>query len=114
MLYKTTQQDDITIVKVLEQDVVSRKAIEFRDYINKVFSEGSKKIVIDFTHSHFMDSTFLGMLVSLLKKITTSEGKLKLVLTQNSDIPIWMMFKMTNMLKVFDVYSTIEEAIESF
>ena len=88
-----------------------KEADEFKQKLLKDIEAGWRKIVVDLTECEFLDSTFLGALVVSLKRITGLGGDLKIVGLQSEVIT---MFQLTRMYRVFETFSTKEEAINSF
>jgi anti-anti-sigma factor len=88
-----------------------KEAEEFKQILLKDIESGWRKIVVDLTDCEFIDSTFLGALVVSLKRITGLGGDLKLVGFQDA---VNTMFQLTRMFRVFETFSTKEEAVKSF
>jgi anti-sigma B factor antagonist len=85
-------------------------AVLFKDYLFKYIDDGNKDLIINLLACKTIDSTFLGSLVASLKKTTSCGGDMKLVC--NSDINSWL-FVVTKMNKVFNIYGTLEEAVNN-
>ncbi len=102
---------DITVEIVNLTRATLKEAEEFKLTLAQDIEEGARKIVVDLRQCEFIDSTFLGALVVTLKKITALSGDLKLVGFQPA---VHSMFELTRMYRVFEAYSTKEEAISSF
>jgi anti-anti-sigma factor len=88
-----------------------KEAEEFKQILTQDIESGWRKIVIDLSECEFIDSTFLGALVVSLKKVTTLGGDLRLIGFQPA---VHSMFELTRMYRVFEAFSTREEAIKSF
>lgn len=88
------------------------KTSEFRNEIYNALEAGLKNIVIDFANCDFIDSAGLGVLVSSYKKAMGQEGNFKLAEIDN--LKVLKIFELTRLDKVFDIYPTLEEAINSF
>ena len=104
--------DDLIAVNVQLYSANLEKAVPFRDYLLKLVKDGGKNFIIDLSHTEYIDSTFLGSLVFVLKKLKNDGGKIVLILGKSSKATT--MFEITNMNKVFEVYENVEEAKESF
>jgi len=102
---------DITVEVVNLTRATLKEAEEFKLTLIQDIEEGVRKIVVDLRQCEFIDSTFLGALVVSLKKITTIGGELKLVGFQPA---VHSMFELTRMYRVFEAFSTKEEAVNSF
>jgi len=68
--------------------------------------EGSEVIIVDFKNVTFMDSSGLGALVLSLKTVRSAGGKL-LICSINDQIK--MLFELTNMDRVFEIFNNREE-----
>ena len=84
---------------------------EFKEILNQDIQAGRRKIIIDLTECEFIDSTFLGAIVISLKRVAELGGKLRLVGVQPE---VASMFRLTKMNRVFDIFETREDALESF
>jgi len=106
-------QNDVIVVKVLQAEATLRYAQDFSNFLMSTLMSGKKKIIVDLTSTTFMDSTFLGVLIFVLKKTKASGGDLRII-RNKLESPIWTMFEITNMFKVFKVYDEPSEAFSSF
>jgi anti-anti-sigma factor len=88
-----------------------KEAEEFKKTLTEDINAGWKKIIVDLSECEFIDSTFLGALVVSLKKITSLGGDLRLIGFQPA---VHSMFELTRMYRVFEAFSTKEQAIISF
>ena len=113
MKYIEEIQGDIVVVKVLHTEATLKYAMEFRNYLLNLIALGHSKIVVDLTLTTFMDSTFLGALVFTLKKSVAAGGGLRIV-RNKIDSPVWTMFEITDMIKVFKIFEEPVQALESF
>ena len=82
------------------------KAVDFRSQIDQSIKNGIEIILVDFTDVTFMDSSGLGALVLALKKVRSA--KVKLVLCSINE-QVKMLFELTSMERVFEIYSSREE-----
>jgi anti-sigma B factor antagonist len=89
--------------------------IEFiRDAFSKALDaleEGSRKFVIDFSKTGYIDSSGLGVLVSLSKKIREQGGELRLA-GLNADLQT--LFELTKLDTLFQISDTRDRALASF
>ena len=75
-----------------------------------MIANGATKVVVDFSNTTFIDSTTLGVLVGGVKRLRTQDGQLSLVC---SDRNITKIFEITGLNKVFPIYESRAEAVES-
>jgi anti-anti-sigma factor len=106
------EKHGVVIVDVVNiSRATMKEAEEFKQILLKDIELGWRKIIVDLTDCEFIDSTFLGALVVSLKRITGLGGDLKLVGFQSA---VTEMFQLTRMFRVFETFSSREEAIKSF
>jgi anti-sigma B factor antagonist len=72
---------------------------------------GVKNYVIDLKQVEFMDSAGLGTLIAVLKRITEHGGDMKVACLQKKPR---MVFEITRAYKVFEIYDTVDEALNMF
>jgi anti-sigma B factor antagonist len=87
----------------------STKTNQFRQEINELIEKKVDIVVIDFKNVDFMDSSGLGALVLSLKTVRTAGAKLFLCSINEQ---IKMLFELTNMDRVFEIFSNREELQE--
>lgn len=89
----------------------SEEAEEFKIILLKHIRDGNINLLIDLQRCIFIDSTFLSALI-VAQKVTMEEGgSLKLLSPQNE---VAEVLEATGMTKIFDIFSTTEEALPSF
>ncbi len=103
--------NDILVVKINEQRATVEISGKLKEDLLAKVEEGNKNIIVDLSSSDFVDSSFLGALVAGLKKTTMKSGDLKIVGLQS---PVRAMFELTRLYRIFDIFDTQEEAINSF
>ena len=100
------EKSGYTIVAVSVPRLDVGVATEFKDGVSKVVKDDSK-VILDLSGVPFIDSTGLGTLLSLLRQLAEHKGSLKLSgLTDQ----VMNMFLLVRMNKVFDIFSSVEEA----
>jgi anti-anti-sigma factor len=102
---------DVHIINMNLARATADMAMEFNEYLQDIISEENTKIVVSLLNCEFIDSSFLGVLVSNLKKITAIGGDLRLV---GFNPAVLSMIELTRVNRLFESYPTIEEAISSF
>jgi len=78
--------DNIAVIKVELITATLRDSQALWDMmdIESIFEKN--KIVIDLSGCGFVDSTFIGMIVKIFRKVNDRDGKLKLVYPQITDL----------------------------
>jgi anti-sigma B factor antagonist len=103
--------DDIIIEIVNLDRATIQEAEELKNNVNEKIRLGYKKVIIDISTVEFLDSTFLGVIVNILKKVAKMGGDLKLV---GFKPVVRAMFELTRLFRVFESYSELQDAIKSF
>lgn len=103
----TREAGNATVVAVGgEVDVYT--APKLREKISELVGNGTFELVIDLEGVEFLDSTGLGVLVGGLKKVRAHDGSMRLVCSQDRLLKI---FRITGLAKVFDIHSSLDEAL---
>jgi anti-sigma B factor antagonist len=106
---ETRDVDGRTIVSVGgEIDVYT--APKLRERLVDLINAGHYHLVINLEGVDFLDSTGLGVLVGVLKRVRAHEGSLHLVCTQERLLKI---FRITGLAKVFPIHDSVEDATSS-
>jgi anti-anti-sigma factor len=111
MLIKCRKQKDINIVTVYLERATLKAAPYFKETLNKIIENNCSKIIVNFSEVDFIDSTFLGVIVSTYKKSAKLNGNLILVWPEDKYSPVMTQ---TNLHRVFRIYRNLENAIEHF
>jgi stage II sporulation protein AA (anti-sigma F factor antagonist) len=83
------------------------------DYIrrkidNELFKSSTKNMIFDFTGLKFMDSSGIGVIMGRYKNITRLRGRAVIV---NRDMQIKRILEMSGILKMIDVYESVDKAL---
>lgn len=84
---------------------------ELKNRLTEKIDDGYKKVIVDLTECEFIDSTFLGVLVNALRRVTKLDGDLKLVGFKPA---VKAMFELTRLFRVFESYIDLQDAIKSY
>ncbi|MFA3783464.1 STAS domain-containing protein [Melioribacteraceae bacterium 4301-Me] len=111
MDFKVEKFEDVAVIHVFLIRATLAKAVKFREFVNETIDNGTVKLIVDLSMCEYVDSTFLGAIVSLFKRVNSLNGDLRLV--YNKEAPS-LMFVLTRMDKVFKTFQNIDEAIQSY
>ena len=100
----------VVVVGVDGQLIVGNRQ-ELKQKVLDALEGGAKKFVIDFSRTDYIDSSGLGVLVSLSKKIREQGGDLRLA-GLNEDLQT--LFELTKLDTLFSILKTPEEAVAAF
>ena len=104
MIHTTLHDQDITVVRPGAARITAINAKAFKDEVIALIDDGNTRLIVDFKEVSFLDSSGLGALVGILKRIGL-RGEL-FVCGLNSDVA--QMFKISRMDQVFSIYSDVE------
>ena len=100
-------KDGFLLVTVEGQLVVGNRQ-EFKQLVLDEVERGARQIVVDFANTAYIDSSGLGALVSLGKRIRESGGELRLA-ALNDDLRT--LFELTRLDTLFPLYASREDAL---
>jgi anti-sigma B factor antagonist len=86
-------------------------AKKFREDLHQLIEEDKKNVVVDLSNVKFMNSSGLGILIGGLTTMRNAGGDLKIC---NAMEKVRSLLMVSQLMKVFDHYDTLEEAIESY
>ena len=95
------------IVQILESRLGADKAIPFKDALAPIVSKGAPQVFLDLSQVEFIDSSGLGAMLSVLKRMEKGKELVVCGLTE----PVASMFKLTRMDRVFTIHPSVEEAV---
>lgn len=86
-------------------------AEEVRNKIDdRIERQGFKKLILDFSHVSFMDSSGIGVVIGRYKKLVLKNGS---VCITNVIDSVRRVFELSGMFKIIKVYDNIEQAIKN-
>jgi len=110
MKIEVTKENDVTIVTV-EGEIDVETSPQLRERFDELLAEGEHNFVIDLAGVDFIDSSGLAAFVRLFKRVRIGEGDVKLCGLRPEILKI---FELTRLNRVFDIFETRAEAVESF
>lgn len=103
--------EDITVLSLSGALLSDGDASRVRDMVYDLLSKDIKKIVIDMQRVTHMNSTGLGAIVASLTSARNRHGDVRIAGTNEKIGPL---FTVTKLMKVFNVYETVDRAVASF
>jgi anti-sigma B factor antagonist len=110
MGFEVGKEGDITVLDVEGQLIVGNRQ-ELKQKVLEELENGERKFLIDFDRTGYIDSSGLGVLVSLSKKIREQGGELRLA---NLNEDLRTLFELTKLDTLFHISSSRDEALSSF
>src|SRR5919107_3257585 len=84
---------------------------ELKDLIQAALEKGERRLLIDFSRTGYIDSSGLGALVSISKRVRESGGELRLS-GLNDDLR--SLFELTKLDTLFSIADTPQQALANF
>lgn len=109
MIHTTQHEPDITVIRPGAERLTAVNAKAFKDESIALVDQGASQLLVDFSEVTFLDSSGLGALVGVLKKVG-NRGELS-VCGLNSDIT--QMFKICRMDRVFTTYRDVDSGLQA-
>ena len=110
MGFAIKKQGDVCVVDVDGQLIVGNRQ-ELKQKVLDELERGERKFLVDFTRTGYIDSSGLGVLVSLTKKIRETGGELRLA-SLNDDLKT--LFELTKLDTLFHIAPSADEALAGF
>ena len=104
------ESNGVVVVSVDGQLIVGNRQ-ELKQRIIDALEAGDRKFLVDFTRTGYIDSSGLGVLVSLSKKIRDQGGDLRLA-GLNEDLKT--LFELTKLDTLFGISDSPDEALTGF
>ncbi len=108
MAFQVSKSGDVMVIDVEGQLIVGNRQ-ELKQKILDELDGGERKFGVNFSETGYIDSSGLGVLVSLSKKIREQEGVLRLA-SLNEDLRT--LFELTKLDTLFEIADSREEALE--
>ena len=103
-------QSGVAVLQVEGQLIVGNRQ-ELKDLVTAALDRGERRILIDFSRTGYIDSSGLGALVSISKRIREAGGELRLS-GLNEDLR--SLFELTKLDTLFSIADTPQQALSSF
>jgi anti-sigma B factor antagonist len=85
---------------VMPENFAVDEASELRGQLSQLISSGTTSFILDFKRCTFIDSTGLGVLVSIYKKCADHNGSMQII---NVNDKVFKVFKLTRLDSIFDI-----------
>ena len=108
MGFQVEKVSDVPVVDVEAQLIVGNRQ-ELKQKVLEELEKGERKFVVDFEKTGYIDSSGLGVLVSLSKKVREQGGELRLA-NLNEDLKT--LFELTKLDTLFHIADSREAALK--
>jgi anti-sigma B factor antagonist len=111
MQIKEKMEGDIAVLSFKGDLLGEPDTTKIREKIHSLVTDKVKKVVVDMSGVNFMNSSGIGTMIAALTTMKNSGGALRLA---NVGGKVQNLFVITQLVKVFDTYETVERALASY
>jgi anti-anti-sigma regulatory factor len=110
--FNYSKMDDISaiVINVNLEKADLEYASLFRDYIIDKLNSECQNFIIDFTYTSYLDTTFLGSIILIYRKIIENSKSLKVVIDSSK---LSLLSVVSNFGKYLKVFPSLDDAVES-
>jgi len=101
--------DDILVLTPYDPVIDASSAGDFKGQLVTWIQKGQTRVLLDLSSIEFIDSSGLGVIISLLK-LLAGKGDICLCGIRDS---VMSLFKLTRMDRIFRIYPSSTEAVEA-
>ena len=111
MNYTVDERYGSVVIELKGKVMGGPDAETFRETLHELIEDDKTNVVVDLSNVKFMNSSGLGILIGGLTTMRNAGGDLKIcAATEN----IRSMLMVAQLMKVFDHYDTLEDALEAY
>jgi anti-sigma B factor antagonist len=110
MGFTASKDSGVMVIHVEGQLIVGNRQ-ELKQLIQEALDHGERKFLLDFAQAGYIDSSGLGALVSISKKVRESGGELRLS-GLNEDLR--SLFELTKLDTLFAITDGLKQALAAF
>lgn len=111
MNIKEKMHGDVAVVALRGNLMGEPDTTEVRDKIYNLLQDDVKKVVLDLGKVKWINSSGLGALIAAMTSVKNKGGDLRLA---NVTEKVESVFMITQLIKVFKTYETVDRAVASF
>ncbi len=111
MAFSETRDPNGVVVMAVEGQLLVANRQELKQLLQDALDRGDRRFVLDFTPTAYIDSSGLGALVSVNRKVREAGGELRLA-GLNEDLRA--LFELTKLDTLFVIADTPAEALAGF
>lgn len=111
--FSVSKSDGVTVVEFADRKILDELAIsEIQEELSRLVSEmSSVKLLLNFKNVEHLSSAALGTLITLNRQVGERQGEMRLC---EIAPPIYEVFKITRLNKLFNIHPTKQDALGSF
>ena len=105
------EHGDALIIELKGKVMGGPESADFQDLLKRSVTEGKKKVVIDLGEVEWMNSSGIGLLVSVFTTVKNGGGEMKIARATDK---IESLLVITKLNSVFDTYPDVISAVASY
>jgi len=109
MKIQHTKIDDLLVIELVSEEIISSNADEIKSSIINLILQGEEQLIIDLSNVKFIDSRGLGMFISISKNVEPDGSMVLCALSSN----VMQVFELTRLTKIFSIYKDTPSAINA-
>ena len=111
-MLKTETIQDIIVVRFNNVNRFNALIAEpVKEQLKEYFNKPKTKLILNLENIDFVDSTGFGVFLSIMKTANNNYGFFKIC---NINAEVMELFKLLQLHNVFEIYSSLEDCLESF
>lgn len=111
-MLKTETIQDIIVVRFDNVNRFNALISEpVKEQLKEYFNKPKTKLILNLENIDFVDSTGFGVFLSIMKTANNNYGFFKIC---NINAEVMELFKLLQLHNVFEIYSSLEDCVESF
>lgn len=110
LTHEKSQHGDVTVLAV-SGNLDSLTVPEVRPVIEQIVASGTKKVALELSGLEVIDSSGIGAIVSLFKRVRSLKGDVKIVGVKGQPREI---LRLLGLERAFDIVATLDEAAQRF
>lgn len=101
----------VTVIRAPQDIKLGEGDVALRQTVNEQLTQGRRQLLLDLSAVRFMDSSGIGAVVAVLKRVSEAGGRLKIcrVNPRVSDV-----LSVTRLERVLEIYEDEKEALAAF
>jgi len=111
MAIKENIVDNVAILTLSGNLMGGEETNELREKIYNLINNNNIKVIIDLNKAKWVNSSGLGALLACHTSLVNKNGQLKLACATDK---VQSLMMITQLIKIFENYDSVEEAISSF
>lgn len=111
MKIKEKIENHIAVLSISGKMMGGPETTALHDHVRGLINDNIIKVVIDLGDVKWMNSSGMGVLMACMTTLTNAKGKLVLARVTEK---VESLLVITQLIKVFDTYETVERAVSSF